>query len=204
MAVFDDNVSRETSERLNEFCLMVKKWNERINLISRNTVPNIWERHVVDSLQLVSLIDRPVNRWVDLGSGGGFPAIVLAIQNADVQFADEIALVESDVRKSVFLETVIRELGLNAFVMRSRIENIPDLAADVVSARALASLTQLLGFSVKHGKPESISLFPKGKKWQTEVAEARICWQFEYDVYPSKTSDDSVILSISGVRRAGN
>ena len=136
------DVSRETMQRLETYVALVEKWQPRINLVSPNSLPDIWMRHVWDSAQLAPLIPAGTARLLDVGSGGGFPGLVLAMCcNA------ECHLVESDQRKAVFLSTVIRECGLTAKVHNSRIEALPDLDASVITARALAPLDRLLGAS---------------------------------------------------------
>lgn len=195
------NVSRETSQRLKTYAELLRKWNRRINLVSSSTIETLWERHFADSAQLLTLAPHPVETWLDLGSGGGFPGLVIAVVGMDRASPGKVVLVESDIRKAAFLRTVIRETGIRARLIGDRIENLPPQDADVVSARALAPLPTLLGYAEPHLRPDGVALFPKGQGWKSEVEEARLTWNFDYEVARSKTNEDAVILSVSGVSR---
>ena len=137
------DVSRETFARLETYVGLIQKWNPRINLVSRNSLDDLWIRHIEDSLQVARAIPMP-DRWVDLGSGGGLPGLVAAILAAEESPDTRFTLIESDQRKSVFLRTVARECDLNVQVISDRIEKAKPQKADVLSARALADLTTLL------------------------------------------------------------
>jgi len=195
------DVSRETSARLETYAALLRKWNPRINLVSRNTLPDLWTRHFADSAQLCSLAPHPVGHWADLGAGGGFPGLVIAIVAMETGSPRRVTLVESDVRKGAFLNTVIRETGAPAAVVTDRIEAMPPLSADVLSARALADLTTLLGFAERHLAPEGTAIFPKGATWEKEVSAARKAWNFACRVAKSETEDGPVLLHITGVAR---
>ena len=197
-----DSVSRETSERLNTYAALLKKWNPRINLVARSTIDSLWSRHFVDSAQVYSLAPSYVTHWVDLGSGGGFPGLVAAILGAERANGFRTTLIESDARKSAFLRSVIRETAINATVITERIEVAPRQNADVLSARALADLTTLLSFAELHMNPDGSALFPKGQNWRKELPEAQSKWQFDYQIDNSKTEIGPVILSVTGVLRA--
>ena len=193
------NVSRETFEKLEAFGELVRKWNPRINLVSKSSLGDLWTRHIVDSVQVFKLSEGS-GVWVDLGSGGGFPGIVVSILNQEERHFD-VTLVESDQRKCAFLRTAIRELKLEASVKNERIEEIKSLNADVLSARALADLTKLLGFAELHLKPEGTALFPKGQSWQREDAEARLGWTYGLESVPSQTNPEAAILKIKDIAR---
>lgn len=195
------DVSRETLERLERFAALLEKWNPRINLVSRNSLPHVWERHIVDSIQ-VFRCTKPAGHWVDLGSGGGFPGIIIAILAADEAPDLRVTLVESDQRKSAFLRTAARETGVTCDVIARRIEAVEPLQADILSARALADLDTLLGFAERHLKPAGMALFPKGATWEKECDAARKRWNFAAEAITSKTDPDAVILKIEGVSRA--
>ncbi|HDZ83566.1 MAG TPA: 16S rRNA (guanine(527)-N(7))-methyltransferase RsmG [Roseobacter sp.] len=197
--IFDENVSRETSDKLTLFANIVEKWTPKINLISKASVPYIWQRHIEDSIQIYSLVP-PVSSWVDLGSGGGFPAIVVALLAQQDGRSSKFTLVESDQRKCVFLRTAIRELGLKVEVLNDRIENIPPLEANVVSARALAELPLLIGLASRHMKSDGIAIFPKGKNWKVEDAKARKSWAYSNESIPSKTDPSAAILKIKEIK----
>lgn len=194
-------VSRETMDRLETYAALLEKWNPRINLVSRNTLADLWMRHFVDSAQVYTLAPQGFSHWVDLGSGGGFPGLVCAIIGAEKAPDAKFTLVESDTRKSVFLRTVIRETGLQAQVIADRIEKFAPLNADVLSARALADLNILLGFAQRHLQESGIALFPKGVNWEKEVQAARQSWFFHDQAIKSKTESGAVILRIGGISR---
>lgn len=195
------DVSRETFERLEIYAALLKKWNPRINLVSKATLPELWHRHFADSAQLYHVVPHPVAHWADLGSGGGFPGLVIAILSMERGSPGRTTLMESDARKGAFLRTVIRETGAPATVVTDRIEAVPPLGADVVSARALADLATLLGFAERHLAPGGTAIFPKGATWEKELAAAREAWNFGCRVAKSETGDGPVLLRITGVAR---
>ena len=194
------SVSRETIERLQSFSRLVEKWNPKINLISKASLPDIWDRHIVDSIQLYALAPKEVV-WVDIGSGGGFPGIIIAILASEHASDDKITLVESDVRKCAFLRTAIRELNLDAVVISNRVENIPSLQADILSARALSDLNKLLGFAEIHLKPNGMAIFPKGETWKKEHSEAQQLWSYHHEPIKSITNPSAAILKIKDISR---
>lgn len=196
-----DDVSRETMGRLEIYSSLLVKWNPRINLVSKQTIPDIWERHFVDSAQIYSLAPKGFTNWVDIGSGGGFPGLVCAIIATELDPSAMFTLVESDARKSVFLRTVIRETGANAKVISDRIEKIPPLRAQVLSARALADLDTLLSFSERHLQESGTALFPKGVNWEKELKIASRAWLFDWEATKSKTESGAVVLRIGGISR---
>ena len=193
-----DYVSRETSDKLAQFAQLVEKWTAKINLISKPSIPHIWDRHIRDSVQLYQ--HAPIgNHWVDLGSGGGFPAIVLALMSQQDGRQTKFTLVESDQRKCVFLRTAIRELGLDASVINDRIEKIAPLNADILSARALANLKMLVGFANLHLAEDGVALFPKGSNWEAEDVNAREVWQYNCDPIRSETDPSAAVLRIKEI-----
>ncbi len=195
------NVSRETYERLETFAELLMKWNPRINLVAKSTIGSLWERHIRDSLQLLQLLDVPAPIWADLGSGGGFPGLVVAIIAAETGNPATTTLVESDQRKATFLRTVLRETGVSATVIVERIEEVSPLQANVLSARALADLGTLFGFAERHLAAGGTCFFQKGKNWKSEVQSAHSLWQFSYDAIPSETESEAVVLKIKGLSR---
>ncbi|MGV6804784.1 MAG: 16S rRNA (guanine(527)-N(7))-methyltransferase RsmG [Ruegeria sp.] len=194
------NVSRETFERLEAFVYLLKKWNPKINLVSRNTLSEVWFRHVQDSVQVFRLVD-PKPHWVDLGSGGGFPGLVCAILGAEASPNTKFTLVESDQRKSAFLRTVIRETAVNCSVISRRIEAVEPLNADILSARALSDLSRLLFFCDRHLRKDGVAVFPKGATWKKEMFTAQQEWNFTTETANSLTDPQAVILKIKGVSR---
>lgn len=194
------DVSRETIERLEHYERLLSKWNPRINLVAKSTLPDFWTRHVSDSAQLLDIVE-PQGSWVDLGSGGGFPGLVIAILCAETSPQTTVTLVESDRRKSVFLQTVIRETGVAAKVICERIERLDPLQAGILSARALAPLPKLLDYAERHLDRQGTAVFPKGENWENEVSAARAVWKFDLKTVKSKTDPKAVILRIEGVER---
>lgn len=194
-------VSRETHERLIAYEALVRKWNAKINLVAPSTLPEFNTRHIQDSIQIFDHVQLPEGNWVDLGSGGGLPGIVVSIYAQKAPLT--VSLVESDQRKSAFLRTVIRELSLqNVSILTDRIENVPPLAANFVSARALAPLSVLLSMVRRHMHQDGTAMFLKGRSWKAECDEARKEWQFDVTSFPSKTDPDAAILKITGVSHA--
>ncbi|MCC5973654.1 MAG: 16S rRNA (guanine(527)-N(7))-methyltransferase RsmG [Rubellimicrobium sp.] len=196
------NVSRETEQRLRRLVELVEKWTQRINLISPASRPAIWDRHVLDSAQLYPLAPRGWQHWADLGSGGGFPGLIVAT----LAFADrpdtQVTLVESDQRKAAFLRSAASTLGLQVQVLASRIEGLPPLGADVVSARALAPLPALLGYCARHLAPGGIALLPKGQRADEEIAAARKLWHFDLTLHPGLIDPAARLIQIESLRRA--
>ena len=195
------NVSRETSERLHTLSDLLRKWNPRINLVSKTTLENLWSRHILDSAQIFDLVPHPVGHWVDIGSGGGFPGLVIAILAAEKDEEQKTTLIESDQRKCAFLRTVLRETGISATVLTKRIEQADPQNADVLSARALADLSHLCAFAERHLKEAGTALFPKGVKWQKELRDAEESWSFTHEVITSKSEPEAVILKLGDIRR---
>ncbi|EDQ06336.1 Ribosomal RNA small subunit methyltransferase G [Sulfitobacter indolifex] len=194
------DVSRETLQKLEAFAELVRKWNPKINLVSKSSLDDLWDRHILDSVQVFRLVEQGGN-WVDIGSGGGFPGIVIAILNQKEQ-KFRVRLVESDQRKCAFLRTAIRELGLTATVDNERIENAQNLEADILSARALSDLSQLLAYAEMHLKPGGVAIFPKGQNWQQEVEETQHLWSYQFEAVTSKTNSAAAVLMIKDITRA--
>lgn len=197
----DLNVSRETFERLESYVALLEKWTPKINLISKSSIPEIWNRHIQDSLQVYRAGPDGFRHWVDLGSGGGFPGIVVAVLASDKLDQRRVSLVESDSRKAAFLRSAIREAAANGTVICERIESLAPQKADVVSARALADLKTLLGFAERHLVEGGVALFSKGISWEKEIDAARSEWSFTLDALRSETEEGSVILRIGDIAR---
>lgn len=197
----DLDVSRETRHRLEIFVGLLEKWTKKINLVSPASVRNIWSRHIADSAQLFDLAGRTTGRWVDLGSGGGLPGAVIAILAAEKAPAFDVLCVESDQRKAVFLGIVSRETGVSFDVRAERVENLPPLDADVLSARALAPLDTLLSMSSRHLAGDGVALFPKGARHEDERLEAEKNWRFDCQAITSCTDPAAVIFRIGAPHR---
>ena len=195
------NVSRETMERLDIYEALLKKWNPAINLVGKSTLDDVWTRHFLDSAQVLDIGGRQTGHWVDIGTGGGFPGVVVAAMAVDAAPKMQFTFVDSDLRKATFLRTVTRELGLNATTNAERIEALPPLNADILSARALAPLSKLLGYAALHLKPDGRTIFMKGGSFRNEVTESLEKWSYRSDEYSSFTDGSSVILSCGEIRR---
>lgn len=195
------DVSRETKDVLKRYVDLVAKWNPKINLISRSSLDAIWERHIHDSMQLYPLANR-TGEWLDLGSGGGFPGIVVAVMDKHTNNSFSVTLVESDARKCAFLRAAARELELSVEIVNERIENLAPQDASIVSARALTDLNGLIAFSHPHLRPNSICLFPKGRSWYEEVEAARNHWKFDYEAVSSETDPASAIIKLGHIQSA--
>lgn len=196
------HVSRETEEWLRHFEALLRKWNPAINLVARATLDQVWSRHILDSAQIYALDDTGSRTWVDLGSGGGFPGLVVAILAKGKGRDLAMTLVECDRRKAAFLMTVARELDLAVRVLDQRIEALPPLGAGVISARALAPLADLVAHAARHLAPDGLALFPKGANHAAEQRQALESWRFSYRATASVTEPDAVIYSIRGITRA--
>ncbi|MDW3223695.1 MAG: 16S rRNA (guanine(527)-N(7))-methyltransferase RsmG [Paracoccaceae bacterium] len=201
MILSDLDVSRETLGRLEHYQLLIEKWNPTINLISKSSIRHLWDRHIWDSAQIYRYAGERPN-WMDIGSGGGLPGVVVAILAKQGDPQRHVTMVESDVRKSVFLKTVIRELDLPASVVVGRIEKIAPADCDILTARALADLHQLLHFVDRHLKPSGRAIFLKGESWEEEVAAARKAWSFDLRIHKSITNPKAAILEVKDIQVA--
>lgn len=195
------DVSRETMARLEIYAALLRKWNPRINLVSAASLPDLWYRHFADSAQLLALCPPVARLWVDIGSGAGFPGLVVAILARDTLPDLRVRLVESDQRKCVFLRQVATEAAVPVTVLPARIEALEPQAADVLSARALAPLGALLGYAEIHLAPHGTGLFPKGRSVHKEIAEAEGAWRFSYRIHPSITDPDAAVVETGAPER---
>ena len=192
-------VSRETEARLREFLALLQRWNARINLVADRDEGSLWQRHVLDSLQLAPLLPPSDGPIVDLGSGAGFPGLILALASNRPTH-----LIESDRRKAAFLIEAARTLGLPLVKIHpTRIEAVTLPPAAVVSARALAPLPDLLRHAHKLLAPGGIALFPKGRTAEQELTAAARGWNMRVERFPSRTDPASTILRISEIRPVG-
>jgi 16S rRNA (guanine527-N7)-methyltransferase len=190
-------VSRETMARLDRFAALLLDWHGRMNLIAASTVPVLWTRHIADSLQLLAIAPR-ARKWADLGSGGGFPGLPIACALAD-QNSAEVHLIESSKKKAAFLREAVRVTGAPAIV---RAERVADFARgfggelDVVTARALAPLPELLSIAYPLLKRRALGLFPKGQDVEAELTQAAKCWSIQASLVPSRTDPKSRVVVI--------
>jgi len=190
-------VSRETTARLDRFTALLLDWQSRINLIAASTVPVLWTRHIADSLQLLA-IAPDARKWVDLGSGGGFPGVPIACALAE-QGSAEVHLIESNKMKSAFLREAVRITGAPAIVHAVRIADFCQSfrgALDAVTARALAPLPELLSIAYPLLKKGPQGVFPKGQDVEAELTEAAKCWSIQASLVPSRTDPESRVVLI--------
>lgn len=192
-------VSRETIDRLDRYETHLRKWNRAINLVSPRSLGEIWARHFVDSAQLVDLAPN-VESWIDLGSGGGFPGLVVAILTAERNPDCQLTLIESDVRKCVFLREAARICGVGVSVLNMRID-AARAEAEIVSARALAPLAELLEMSEKLLLPGGRALFLKGETVEEELTKTRRFWHMELTEHPSRVDPRGTVLEITSFQR---
>jgi 16S rRNA (guanine527-N7)-methyltransferase len=183
------------TERLHRFVALLLRWNAKLNLVAPGDEAVIWQRHVADSLQLVPFMPSGLERGIDLGSGGGFPGLVLAIATG-IPFE----LVESDQRKASFLRTAVLETGAPATVHAHRIKAANLLPAGLVTARALAPLPRLLPLAAPFLAEGGICLLLKGARAEQEIAQATLSWEMAVTCIPSHTSGDGMIVRISGLK----
>ena len=195
-------VSRETTACLDRFVAILLAWQSRINLIAPSTVPVLWTRHVADSLQLVPL--APAARiWADLGSGGGFPGLVIACALAGVPGA-QVHLVESNGKKAAFLREAARAADAVATIHATRIEDfIANASAPIqaVTARALAPLNELLGLAYPLLKTGAVGIFPKGQDVDAELTEAARYWKIDASQVKSRTDTKARIVVVHGLEQ---
>ncbi|EJF85401.1 16S rRNA (guanine(527)-N(7))-methyltransferase RsmG [Bartonella rattimassiliensis] len=194
------SVSRETMENLIQFESLIIQWNAHINLISDATIPDIWTRHILDSAQIFPLYSHSL-QWCDLGSGGGFPAIVIAIFLKEKK-EGRINLVESNGKKVAFLRTVVAQLNLPATIYHARIEDVYQKIpiSDIITARGLAPLSNLLQLIFPLLTEKTIALLQKGRDYAAEIKNASANWNFDLLKHKSKIDENSVILEISHIR----
>lgn len=195
------DVSRETCERLIKFHDLLLKWNSKINLVSRDSIAQAWSRHFLDSAQLLQYAPSTYYTWLDVGSGAGFPGAVASILAREERPRATFRLIESDRRKAAFLRAVARETGDSFVVLCERIENARPQSADVVSARALAPLNELLDVCERHLRPGGTALFLKGKSSESEIDAALENWRFRCEKYQSRTAAEAVVLKIGDIER---
>ncbi len=196
-------VSRETMDNLNGFEEIFRKWSAAINLASPSTLDQLWERHIVDSAQLFDMAPNAL-KWLDLGSGGGFPGIILAILLKQ-RPGSSIDLVESNGKKAAFLRTAIGQFSTPGTVHAMRIDAAWAKIAppDIITARALASLSGLFTLAEPWLSRGAVALFQKGRDYRREIEESRDAWSFDLVERESAVDKDSVVLQISNLRRNG-
>ncbi len=192
------DVSRETLSRLRRYDALLRRWQKAINLVSADSLTDAWRRHFWDSAQLLPLIPAGTRSLLDVGSGAGFPGLVLAILGVE-----GVTLVESDGRKCAFLREVARETGTRVTILADRLERLADRIQppDIITARAVASLDLLLDRIKLYITPNTVCLFHKGRRVDVEIAQARKRWTMTLEKIPSETDPSGVILKLEGIGR---
>ena len=193
------NVSRETLNGFYEYKTLLCKWNEKINLVSKHTLINVWERHFLDSGQIIIDVDASGKRWVDVGSGAGFPGLVVALLLRDRKVDCDLILVEKHPKKVFFLKEVIRKLNLSVEVVNDNIYTLEPLNADILTARAFSELNNLIEIAFRHRKKEGICLFLKGENYRIELDKTLNNWFFDYDIIGSLTSSSGKIIRVKKI-----
>jgi 16S rRNA (guanine527-N7)-methyltransferase len=191
------DVSRETLERLTVYLELLRRWQRAINLVGPATLADPWRRHFLDCAQLAALVPAGAATVVDLGSGAGFPGMVLAILGVQ-----GVELIESNLRKAQFLREVARATGASVKVHGARIEHLAGWPADVITARALAPLPRLLVLAERFMTADSVCLFLKGRSGARELTEARVSWHMKAEMLPSLSEPTGMVLQLRGIRRA--
>jgi len=190
-------VSRETLGLLVAYVDLLRCWQEKINLVGASTLDNLWHRHMLDSAQLLALLPAKAQTVVDLGSGGGFPGMVLSIMGVP-----EVHLVESNQRKAAFLREAARVSVGNVIVHATRIEALRPFSADVVTARALAPLPRLVAYAAPFVATGGICIFPRGRGVEKELTKVDEIWKMRLMRIPSRTDPYATILRIGAPRPA--
>ncbi len=189
-------VSRETLDRLRRYADILVKWNRRINLVGQGTLPHLWHRHMLDSAQLYPLIADPDAPLVDLGSGAGFPGLVLAAIGAT-----DVHLIESDRRKCAFLGEAARAIGVPVTIHAERIQDVRPFIARTVVSRALAPLADLLDLTDNFSNEHTVFLFLKGRTVEQELTRARKRWSMQVDKIQSRADPQGTILRLEAISR---
>tara|TARA_Y100000589_G_C27036569_1_gene581328 strand:- start:85 stop:708 length:624 start_codon:yes stop_codon:yes gene_type:complete len=185
------NVSRETEAKLELYVKLLKKWQQHINLVSSKTLPHIWQRHILDCAQLIGHLPNTIGRIMDIGAGAGLPGVILALLTKH-----EVHLVESDAKKIAFMRTVLAETDVPATIHHTRIENLPYLNIDVITARALAPVPKLIHLTQTQVHPGLSYLFLKGKGVDQELTEWSTLSKLKAVSYPSITDQDASIIHL--------
>ncbi|MEL6337978.1 MAG: 16S rRNA (guanine(527)-N(7))-methyltransferase RsmG [Pseudomonadota bacterium] len=196
-------VSRETLGAFEAYATLLARWNARINLVAPRSLEAVWTRHFQDSVQVWQAAPAlaPGARWVDLGSGAGFPGLVVALMARDAGHDLAVQLIESDARKAAFLREAARAIGVSVEVVLARIEAAPPAHGAVVSARALAPLPKLLGYVERHGTAAGVALLLKGQDYRSELTAAAADWHMEAEARPSVTDPAAALLVIRQLER---
>ena len=189
------NVSRETGAQFEEYVALLTEWQSKINLVSKASLDDVWERHIVDSGQIFELLPQSEEKLLDIGSGAGLPGLILAMMGAE-----KVILVESDRRKCAFLHAAIERIGIKAEIINERVENLAPLYPSVITARALAPLAKLLTLTKAQHHPSLTCLFMKGKTYHQDLTCLANYPNLNSEIIKSQTSPDSAIIKLTGFR----
>ncbi len=212
----DTGVSRETLDRLTAYVDLLETWQKKINLIGPKTLSQVWRRHILDSAQIMALIRHPPGGriaaeegagppriLIDLGSGAGFPGLVLAVMDREAQLPLEVHLIESDQRKCVFLREAARIAEVEVTVHETRAEDLTPFTADIITARACAPLDRLLGYAHRFWGPGTTGLFHKGQDVEKELVQATKSWSMVTQLCPSRSDPSGFIVSVNDLLKGG-
>ncbi|HST36922.1 MAG TPA: 16S rRNA (guanine(527)-N(7))-methyltransferase RsmG [Allosphingosinicella sp.] len=192
------DVPRETMARLDAFCALLRDENERQNLVSRASLDELWLRHIADSAQLLRFVPAPAASWIDLGTGAGFPGLIVALLRPG-----PVTLVEERRLRAEFLRHAAETLRIAVEILQVKAQHVPPRPFDVISARALAPLDRLLDFGTGFSTAKSVWLLPKGRNAESELAALDAKWQGDFRLEPSVTDPEARIIVATGVHRQG-
>ena len=195
-------VSRETCEKLHFYFNFLIEWNQKINLVSRKSIDSSWPRHFLDSAQLWIHAPKNARSWLDFGSGAGFPGMVICIISQELNPQLKVYLVEKNKKKALFLKELARNLSLKVSIFCSKVEELKQQKADVITSRAFGHLRVLLEIANMHKNYRTIALFPKGKRFKQEIDESLIYWKFDLEEIRNFLEPDSSILKIRNIKIA--
>ena len=196
LLVSDYGVSRETIERFEAYQAILTKWAPRINLVGASTLASFWDRHILDSAQILPLASPEAKTWVDFGSGAGFPGLVIA---ALVQSRDgaQVTLIEASTKRCSFLREAARAMQVRVDIVNDKLENVTPRPVDIITARAFTALDRLLAYSAPWQGPQTQALFPKGEEVSGELAQASTNWRFKSTIHPSASDVRGCIVEIT-------
>lgn len=195
------NVSHETLNRLKTYQSLLNEWQAKFNLVSNSSLEDAWNRHFLDSAQLFEFIPKEAKTLADFGSGAGFPGMVLAIMACEKTPYLKVSLIESTKKKTLYLNEVAQTTSVPVTIVNERIENIKPQKFDVITSRAMTALNELLNYAFPFCRNNTVCIFPKGKNYATELAEAHKHWHFKCRIEPSRLSEEGRILIISDIAK---
>ena len=193
------NVSRETIQKLRIYSDLAKKWSKSLNIVAKSTLDHFWSRHIVDSAAVFQSAGLAAGKWLDIGSGGGLPGLVVAILANELTPKVSVTCVEADLRKCEFMRTVARETGTKVGIISRRVEDLPLQRADVITARAFAPLDKLLPIIKPHLGPGGVAILHKGENWRSELDLALESWEFTFEKEDNTENPGSVLLKIGDI-----